>query len=600
MASAEYDLRTLKAPVLGGWLLWAFVRTFIDTPLWNLISEKMFVNSGVVRALRERRLPEAPAYGPNVATSADSPGDCINTATDIVVPRNPEATAHNAAALCPSWDRSPSSSLPASPERLAFRPRIKDFYDAYSSGRCTPTAVIADTLKAVRESEAMNPPMRFFIAIDEAEVTRQANESSARWQLGRPLSLMDGVPIAVKDDTDQLPYKTSLGTSFMADIRPVTRDAQHVEALRAAGAILLGKANMHEIGQGITGWNAHHGPARNPYSPSHFTGGSSSGTAALVASGLCPVAIGCDGGGSIRIPAAFCGVYGLMPTFGRTREEHKGPKTTGTVGTTGPIAGCTEDLAIVYSLTANLTAEQGSNQCPPLLTLPAKLPDTGENFSMEGMRLGVYKEWFEHAEPSIVKVCYQALDALQSMGAEVVHITIPELEAARVAHACIISSEMNHFYSGLMRGILLWYKFGLDIRVSQRASGKFTAADVMQSQQIRARTQVFFSRVFKTVDIIVTPSTAITAPAVRTGFGAHLGESNLPQLSQVMRFATPANLLGYPAISVPVGLDENRLPVGLQLMGRPWSEATLIDCARKLELLVEPLGKPAVALGVLV
>eukprot|EP00951_Prasinocladus_malaysianus_P006184 scaffold43844_cov29-Prasinocladus_malaysianus.AAC.1 len=124
----------------------------------------------------------------------------------------------------------------------------------------------------------------------------------------------------------------------MPDRYEVTRDAEHVKALKAAGAILLGKANMHEIGQGVTGWNAHYKPTRNPHNPSHFTGGSSSGSAALVAAGLCPVAIGADGGGSIRIPSAFCGVVGLIPTYGRTKEEHKGPKATNTVGTTGPIA----------------------------------------------------------------------------------------------------------------------------------------------------------------------------------------------------------------------------------------------------------------------
>ena len=143
--------------------------------------------------------------------------------------------------------------------------------------------------------------------------------ATARIRAGSPLSIFDGVPVAIKDEVDQTPYPTTVGTTFLGRA-PAAQDATAVARLRAAGALLIGKANMHEIGINPNGCNAHYGPARNPYDPTRDSGGSSSGPAVAVAAGLCPVSLGADGGGSIRIPASLCGLVGLKPTFGRVSE----------------------------------------------------------------------------------------------------------------------------------------------------------------------------------------------------------------------------------------------------------------------------------------
>ena len=162
------------------------------------------------------------------------------------------------------------------------------------------------------------------IAVNRDDVMKQAREATQRIKAGKPLSIFDGVPVAVKDELDMVPYPTTVGTSFLGK-SPAKEDATVVARMRAAGALLVGKTNMHEIGINVTGLNPHHGTTRNPYNTDHFTGGSSSGSATAVAAGLVPVAIGADGGGSIRIPASFCGVFGLKPTFGRVSEHGAAP-----------------------------------------------------------------------------------------------------------------------------------------------------------------------------------------------------------------------------------------------------------------------------------
>ena len=190
-----------------------------------------------------------------------------------------------------------------------------DYAAAYRSGAISPEEVAQKLLAAILSSNAANPPLRAMINVKPEEVLRMARESGERYENESPLGPLDGVPVAVKDEIDMLPYPTTVGTSFLGK-SPAAEDATVVRRMRLAGALLIGKANMHEIGIGVTGMNPHHGTARNPYNPAHYTGGSSSGPAAAVASGLCPIAIGADGGGSIRIPSSFCGVVGLKSTFG--------------------------------------------------------------------------------------------------------------------------------------------------------------------------------------------------------------------------------------------------------------------------------------------
>jgi Asp-tRNA(Asn)/Glu-tRNA(Gln) amidotransferase A subunit family amidase len=221
-------------------------------------------------------------------------------------------------------------------------------------------------LAAIADSQQNG--LSIFVAWEQADLLAQATASAQRLREGRPLSPLDGVPVAVKDELDLRGFGTSVGTRFLGK-QPAAEDSTAVARLRAAGALLLGKVNMHEIGIGVTGQNPHHGTVRNPYDPQRHTGGSSSGSAAAVAAGFCPIAIGADGGGSIRIPASLCGVVGLKPTYGRVSETGAAPLDW-SVAHIGPLGATARDVALGYAAIAGLTGDPNTLH-QPALTLEA-------------------------------------------------------------------------------------------------------------------------------------------------------------------------------------------------------------------------------------
>src|SRR5690606_12781061 len=253
-------------------------------------------------------------------------------------------------------------------------------------------------------------PLRAFRATMRDDIMSQAAASATRLRAGTPRSLLEGVPVAVKDEVDQVPYGTTVGTSFMGKT-PATEDATIVARLRAAGALLIGKANMHEIGINPDGFNGHYGIIRNPYSLDCHAGGSSNGSAAAVAAGFCPVAIGADGGGSIRIPAALTGLVGLKATFGRI-SEHGAAPLTWTMGHLGPIAATVSDAALVYACIAGPDPRD-----PNSLHQPAVSLEGWNSTDLRGLRLGIFRPWFEHAEAAIVEDCERVVEQLVGMGA---------------------------------------------------------------------------------------------------------------------------------------------------------------------------------------
>jgi Asp-tRNA(Asn)/Glu-tRNA(Gln) amidotransferase A subunit family amidase len=328
---------------------------------------------------------------------------------------------------------------------------------------------------------------------------------------------------------------------------------------------LVGKTNMHELGLGITGFNPHYGPARNPYNLHHVTGGSSSGSAAAVAAGLCPVALGADGGGSVRIPAGFCGLVGIKPTFGRVPGGAIDP----TLSVVGPLAGHLADAALVYA-TATATS------------LQVRTPQMSE------LRLGIFRPWFEHAQPEVVAACRSLLDQFVERGARLVEISLPDLNLARVAQNVTIASEVLAY----LGGDFLRYReqMGLELQVNLGLARRLSALEFLAAQQVRQRARASLDAAFDAVDIIVSPTTACAAPALSPS-ALPLGESDLATVTEVIRFTFLANLTGHPAVAVPAGYTAAGLPLSLQLMGRPWEEAALIGLAGVAEGLV-PRRRP--------
>ena len=454
---------------------------------------------------------------------------------------------------------------------------VSDFAAAYASGELTPLDVARSVLASSDAADGDAPPLRVFIAQDREDLLEQARAATERHRAGRALGPLDGVPVAVKDEVDQRGYPTTVGTRFLGTA-PATEDATCVARLRAAGALLIGKANMHELGIGVTGLNPHHGSARNPYDPAHATGGSSSGSAAAVASGLCPVAVGADGGGSVRIPAAFCGLVGLKPTFGRV-SEHGAAPLCWSVAHIGPLAGTARDAALAYALMAGADPRDPNTAAQP----PVHLDRFGDT-DLRGVTLGVFRPWFEDGAPSVVHTCDRMLDALRGMGATVREIELEDLDAVRIAHLVTIAVEMataqQPYFAKHQRD------YGLDVRLNLTLARHLTAVDYVHAQRHRARLLRQFLKVLEGVSAIATPTTACTAPALPAD-ALQSGESNMELLSNIMRYAPAANLTGLPAITFPAGYDPDGLPIGFHLMGRPWDEALLLRIAHAAEGTVE-------------
>ncbi len=404
----------------------------------------------------------------------------------------------------------------------------------------------------------------------------QARASTERHRVGRTLGPFDGVPVATKDEVDQVPYPTSVGTSFLGRV-PAREDSTVVARMRSSGALLFGKANMHELGLGVTGLNTHHGTPRNPYAPAHHTGGSSSGPAAAVAAGLCPVAIGADGGGSIRIPSAFCGLVGLKPTYGRVSELGAAPLCW-SVAHLGALASSAEDASLAYAVLAGPDPRD-----PNSLHQPAPRFDALAREDLRGLVLGVYGPWFRHASSPLVSACEGLVERFRDMGAVVREIEIPELDVARIGHVVTIAAEMA---AAMAPHAAHRHELSAEIRVNLALGGAFSSGEYVQAQRFRTRAIARFEQALRDVDVILTPATGIPAPRIREAALAH-GESDLTTLTDIMRFAVAPNFTGHPAIAFPAGYDDTGLPLGMQAIGRAWREDVLLALAVAAERVVE-------------
>ncbi|KAE9466115.1 hypothetical protein C3L33_01980, partial [Rhododendron williamsianum] len=413
-----------------------------------------------------------------------------------------------------------SEYMVKNPKFSFYRWTIMDYSKAYTSGKITPQLVADQFVAAIRESSEPAFQMSFFIDYNIEDILKQATESTLRYERGQALSVLDGVPIAIKDEIDCLPYPTTGGTKWLHKARQCTDDACCVKRLRLCGALLVGKTNMHELGAGTSGINPHYGATRNPYDRSKVAGGSSSGSAAVVSSGLCPAALGVDGGGSVRMPAALCGVVGLKPTFGRVPQSGVLPLNW-TVGMVGILAGTVEDAFII------------------------------------------------------------------------VEVTVPEIEVMRLAHYVTIGSECSTAIACHLEKLDM-AELGGDARVALSVYGAFNSREYLNAQKIRNRQMQFHKNIFAKADVIVTPTTGVTAYTLYDD-ALKTGELDYINGAALIRYQISGNFLGLPAVTVPVGYDKLGLPIGLQFIGRPWSEATLIHIAFAMQALcISDYKKPQV------
>lgn len=540
--SQPYHRPSVKSPRVGGRALRAFVAA-IEGPLGRPLLEKIKNDSGF-GAFRRQDPGLAPPLPPALPHPQPLP------TTDA-----PHALAGHAV------DVGATSS--------GERETVAAFRAAYAGG-ASPLDVIPRVERTI--AHFTDAGMGFFIARRPELLDRDVAASAQRHKEGRPLSALDGVPVVIKDELDVRGYATTLGTKFRKEV--ADEDSVVVARLKAAGALVLGKGNMNEIGINPIGLNPHWGPCRNPHDKTKITGGSSSASAATVAAGLCPISIGADGGGSIRIPAALCGVVGLKATHGRVPETGV-PPLCWTPGHAGPFGLTVADVAACYAVVAGRDdADVASHKQPP----PSLQGfDDGD---VRGLRVGVCTPYFDDADADVVARSREALRALVDAGCVVVELPPPDLNRILWAHATIILSEM----ATAMRDEVERdsSRFALDSRTNLAIGRTFSATDYVHALRHRHAITVETWQQLQSVDVIASPTTACTAPPIpeRT---LPDGESNLVVVDALMRFIRVANLTGFPAISVPCGFDTHGLPVGFHLMGRPWEEHTILRLARAVE-----------------
>mmetsp|Transcript_19401 Transcript_19401/g.39914 ORF Transcript_19401/g.39914 Transcript_19401/m.39914 type:complete len:631 (-) Transcript_19401:1613-3505(-) len=572
-----YNLKPVSSPVLSGLSL-AWMARMAHLPVVGPVVFAFLKQKNDISAPRKLAavLKEMPLYYPLPELSPEVKQRENDLASDFCVEKF-ASVDHDVALQDPA---------------VGFRHwTIRDYTTRYAAGEVSPVNVARAVIAAIEDSNRdSDHPLMAMTAMHRDDVMQQAYASLERYRNGVPKGVLDGIPIAIKDGVDVLGYSTSAGTSFLGTIRGVaTVDSDPVARLRNAGALIIGKTNQHEIGLGTTGYNRHFKTPRNPYNLAHYTGGSSSGSAALVAAGIVPVAIGVDGGGSIRIPAALCGVVGLKPTFKRIAMDFTGLPS---VAHMGPIAGTVKDAALAYAVMAGPRDGDAQSQRQP----DVHVGSFSDVRDLRGVRLGIFRDHWASATPDIQRACQNAVDLLESLGAEVHEITIPHMHETHLAHSITILSEMAEHHDRYHSEIR---EFSYETQISIGLGRSLSSRDFLAAQRIRNHAMKTMARIFTTVDAIVSPSTGLTAPRFEPALESQ-GESNLSQTAALMRFIVHGNFVGIPGIAVPVGYDANDLPISLQFQASHWNENLILRLAKATEGIVpNGIKKPGLYYSIL-
>ena len=455
-------------------------------------------------------------------------------------------------------------------------------------------AVRARQISAVEVCEAAltridqhNPSLNAFLSI----ARDRALERARAIDRGRHAGPLAGVPLAVKDNIMTRGIPTTAASRMLRTFVP-PYDATVIERLEEAGAVILGKTNCDEFAMGSTTENSAFGPSRNPWNADHISGGSSGGSAVAVAAGLSPLALGSDTGGSIRQPASLCGIVGLKPTYGRV-SRYGLIAFASSLDQIGPMTRTARDAALALSVLAGGDPLDSTCSREPGADYTAAL--TGD---IRGVRLGVPRTMLEHGVADAVRDCfYGALDMLRSRGAELMDIELPHAGYAISTYYVIATAEASSNlarYDGVRYGFRaegarslreMYEKTrseGFGAEVKRRImlgtyvlSAGYYDAYYLKAQRVRTLVRRDYDRAFENVDAVVMP----TSPTAAFRIGEKVEDPLSLYLTDV--FTVSANLAGLPALSVPCGLTPDKLPIGLQLTGRPFDEAMLLrvgDC----------------------
>jgi mandelamide amidase len=444
--------------------------------------------------------------------------------------------------------------------------------------------------RALLERCAAGQALNAFISLEPESVLENARQRDRERRAGVRPGALFGLPVPIKDCVNTRDYPTTGGTPGLRHFRP-SDDAPLVQALRRAGAIVFGKTNMHELGYGWTSNNETYGPVRNPYDPTRIPGGSSGGTAAAIAARMAPLGVAEDTNGSIRIPAALCGIVGLRPSTGRYPTQGCIPLSP-VFDQVGPHARTVADLALFDSVIAN--------ERKPLQPKPVR-----------GLRLGIVRDyWYRDLDPELERITAAALARLQEAGVELVESEFPQLANL---HKSITGPIITHDVAPAIGSYLREYGAGLDFEqlVSQASPGvrndlrqvfpggsdfiPDAAYDVLVSKRVPELRRLYREYFARTgVAAIIFPATAVPAPPVGAEGTVSVGDRQISLFTALARNITPTGSAAIPGLVLPAGLTSAGLPIAIELDGPAGRDRALLELGMSVEHLLGPLPPPRI------
>ncbi|MBI3628264.1 MAG: Asp-tRNA(Asn)/Glu-tRNA(Gln) amidotransferase subunit GatA [Candidatus Rokubacteria bacterium] len=429
-------------------------------------------------------------------------------------------------------------------------------------------------LSPVELTEAMlariatvNKQLNAYITVCDQQAREAAQAVERLIRAGYYLGPLHGIPIALKDNIYTHGVRTTAGAKILADFVP-DEDATVTARLKRAGAIIVGKTNMHEFAWGGTTDNPHYGTCRNPWNPERFPAGSSGGSGAAVAARTCLGALGTDTGGSIRLPSAVNGIVGIRPTIGRVSNYNVVPLAW-TMDTVSPMTRTVEDCLTMFEVVAGHDPLDAHSAQVPVADYRAEL-----GRGMRGLRIGLIRDYsLTHVQKAVGDAVRSALKAMERLGAQVEEIAMPSIHGNISAQLTIESCEPSTYHQEWLRARPQDY--GEDVRTLLEMGEMYLATHYLQAQRYRSVLRKEFLAGFKQVDVFVTPTLPFTATPCGATEVVIENDRKEDMLSAIMQFTGVPSLAGLPALSLPVGFDPDGMPVGMQIIGRPFDEGTL-------------------------
>lgn len=436
----------------------------------------------------------------------------------------------------------------------------------------------------LQHSHALNPKLNAYISFRDEKALEDAAKMDAEIAAGNYRGPLHGIPMAIKDNIYIGNEVTTMASKYHENFVSED-DASVVENLKNAGVVLIGKLNMHEYAWGITNNSPHFGPVKNPWNLSKIPGGSSGGTGAAVSAGMTPVSLGTDTAGSIRIPSSACGIVGLKPTHGLVPKYGCFPLAW-TLDHIGPMTKTVEDAAIVLQAIAGFDSRDPVSKQIEAIDYLAGIDEP-----LAGKVIGIEEAYFfKDIDAPIEAMIRDLLKELEANGATVKKVKIPALRYSEYVELATSLSEASAIHYEQLKKDPQHY--GEDIRMLFELGLLFDSVDYLQAQQLRSELKAEFTKIFEEVDVLIAP----TLPSLPNDIGSDVVMINGKEedvLNNTIRMTGPSNLTGLPALSLPIGLIDG-LPVGMQIIGNAFDEATIFNIAKNIEDLVKFKGVPPI------